>query len=196
MAEHRFGEPTERFHSWFEEAKQKEIDLPEAMSLATVGEGGRPSSRMVLLKDADARGFVFYTNLDSRKGTEIRANPHAALLFHWKSLKRQVRIEGRIEEVSAEEADAYFDSRTRGAQIGAWASAQSSVLEGRFDLEKRVAQFTAKFGLGKIERPPFWTGLRVVPDRFEFWTEGNFRLHDRLVYIRDGEGWRTVRLFP
>ena len=196
MAEHRLGEPTERFHAWFEEAKRKESDLPEAMSVATVGENGRPATRMVLLKDADERGFVFYTNLESRKGLEIKANPFAALLFHWKSLKRQVRIEGRIEEVSAEDADAYFASRARGAQIGAWASAQSRPLEGSFELEKRVAQYTAKFGIGRIERPAFWTGLRVVPDRLEFWTEGSFRLHDRLVYVRDGDGWRTERLFP
>lgn len=196
MAEHRSSEPIERFHTWFEEAKQKESSLPEAMSVATVDADGRPSTRMVLLKEADRRGFVFYTNLESRKGTELAARPHAALLFHWKSLKRQVRIEGRVEQIAAEEADAYFASRDRGAQIGAWASTQSRPMEGRFELEKRVAQFTAKFGLGRIERPSFWTGLRVVPERIEFWTEGNFRLHDRLVYTRDGDGWRTERLFP
>lgn len=196
MAEHRFSEPLDRFRGWYEEAKQKEPSLPDAMSLATVGADGRPSTRMVLLKEADQRGFVFYTNMESRKAREMTENRFAALLFHWKSLQRQVRIEGAIEEISAEEADAYFASRTRGAQIGAWASTQSRPMESRFELEKRVAQFTAKFGLGRIERPPFWSGFRVVPDRFEFWTEGSFRLHDRLVYIPDGDGWRTERLFP
>ena len=143
-----------------------------------------------------SRGFVFYTNLNSRKGSEIQANDHVALLFHWKSLKRQIRIEGPAVPVSDEEADAYFATRDRGAQIGAWASDQSAPMSGRFDLEKKVAEFTAKFGVGKIARPPFWSGLRVVPDRFEFWSDGRFRLHDRLIYIRGGDAWQTERLFP
>jgi len=196
MAEESKVAPLDRFRTWFEEAKRAEPDLPEAMSLATVGADGRPATRMVLLKAADDSGFVFYTNLESRKGTELSAHPHAALLFHWKSLKRQIRIEGGVEPVSGEEADAYFATRDRGAQIGAWASSQSRPMSGRFDLEKRVAQFTARFGVGRIERPEFWSGFRVVPDRFEFWTEGRFRLHTRLIYIRDGEGWRTEHLFP
>ncbi len=188
--------PLEQFRAWFEEAKTTESLLPEAMSVASVGADGRPSSRMVLLKEADERGFVFYTNLGSRKGQEIGANASVALLFHWKSLKRQIRIEGNAEPVADEEADAYFASRDRGAQIGAWASDQSQPMEGRFDLEKRVAQFTAKFGIAKIDRPPFWSGLRVVPDRYEFWNDGRFRLHERLIYIRDGGDWRTERLYP
>ena len=188
--------PLDQFHEWFEEAKVAEPALPEAMSVASVDAEGRPSSRMVLLKHADERGFVFYTNLESRKGVEITKNAHVALLFHWKSLKRQVRIEGPAEPVSAEEADAYFASRDRGAQIGAWASDQSRAMEGRFDLEKRVAQFTAKFGVGTVDRPPFWSGYRVVPARMEFWSDGRFRLHDRLVYTRDGDSWQTERLFP
>ena len=188
--------PLEQFRAWFEEAKTTESLLPEAMSVASVGADGRPSSRMVLLKEADERGFVFYTNLGSRKGQEIGANAYVALLFHWKSLKRQIRIEGNAEPVANEEADTYFASRDRGAQIGAWASDQSQPMEGRFDLEKRVAQFTAKFGIAKIDRPPFWSGLRVVPDRYEFWNDGRFRLHERLIYIRNGGGWRTERLYP
>ena len=188
--------PIDLFLEWFEEAKSAELVLPEAMSVASVGADGRPSSRMVLLKDADPRGFVFYTNLNSRKGSEIQANDHVALLFHWKSLKRQIRIEGPAVPVSDEEADAYFATRDRGAQIGAWASDQSAPMSGRFDLEKKVAEFAAKFGVGKIARPPFWSGLRVVPDRFEFWSDGRFRLHDRLIYINDGDSWQTERLFP
>ena len=188
--------PVSHFNEWFEDAKQSESVLPEAMSVASVGPDGRPSTRMVLLKQVDEAGFVFYTNLQSRKGDEISTNAHVALLFHWKSLKRQIRIEGLSEPVTDAEADAYFASRDRGAQIGAWASDQSRVMTGRFDLEKRVAQFTAKFGVSKIERPPFWSGFRVVPNRLEFWSDGHFRLHERLIYVKDGEDWRTERLFP
>ena len=188
--------PVSHFNEWFEDAKQSESVLPEAMSVASVGSDGRPSTRMVLLKQADEAGFVFYTNLQSRKGDEISTNAYVALLFHWKSLKRQIRIEGPSEPVTNAEADAYFASRDRGAQIGAWASDQSRVMTGRFDLEKRVAQFTAKFGVSKIERPPFWSGFRVVPDRLEFWSDGHFRLHERFIYVKDGEDWRTERLFP
>ena len=188
--------PVSHFNEWFEDAKQSESVLPEAMSVASVGPDGRPSTRMVLLKQVDEAGFVFYTNLQSRKGDEISTNAHVALLFHWKSLKRQIRIEGLSEPVTDAEADAYFASRDRGAQIGAWASDQSRVMTGRFDLEKRVAQFTAKFGVSKIERPPFWSGFRVVPNRLEFWSDGHFRLHERLIYVKDGEDWRSERLFP
>lgn len=166
------------------------------MALATADTAGRPSVRMVLLKEADERGFVFYTNLESRKGVELLANTHAALMFHWKSLHRQVRIEGRTELVSDEEADAYFASRDRGAQIGAWASEQSRPMAGRFGLEKRVAQFTAKHAIGTVPRPAFWSGFRVRPDRIEFWNEGKFRLHERDVFIRNDDSWRKERLFP
>jgi pyridoxamine 5'-phosphate oxidase len=189
-------DPISRFLEWFEEAKRREPELPEAMALATADPAGAPSVRMVLLKDVDRRGFVFYTNLDSRKGRELTANGKAALLFHWKSLHRQVRVEGPAEPVADAEADAYFASRDRGAQIGAWASEQSRVLTGRLDLEKRVAKFAAQFGLGKVPRPPFWSGYRIVPERIEFWSEGSFRLHDREVYTRSGDGWRIERLYP
>ena len=189
-------DPVSLFHDWFEKAKGNEDSLPEAMSVASVAPDGRPSTRMVLLKHADVHGFVFYTNLSSRKGHEITANSYVALLFHWKSLKRQLRIEGIAEPVTDEEADDYFSSRDRGAQIGAWASDQSSPMESRFDLEKRVAQYTAKFGISKVDRPPFWSGFRVVPDRYEFWNEGQFRLHERLIYQKEGTNWRTERLFP
>lgn len=189
-------DPIRRFLDWFEEAKRREPDLPNAMALATASAGGAPSVRMVLLKDVDRRGFVFYTNLESRKAGELDAAGHAALLFHWKSLRRQVRVEGRAERVGDAEADAYFATRDRGAQIGAWASEQSRVMEGRHDLEKRVAKFAARFGLGTVPRPPFWSGYRVVPERIEFWSEGRFRLHEREVFIRSGDTWRTERLYP
>jgi pyridoxamine 5'-phosphate oxidase len=189
-------DPIHRFLGWFEEAKRREPDVPDAMALATVDAAGVPSVRMVLLKDVDRRGFVFYTNLESRKGRELGAGGSAALLFHWKSLHRQVRIEGRAEPVAEAEADAYFATRDRGAQIGAWASDQSRIMEGRHDLEKRVAKFAAQFGFGKVPRPPFWSGYRVVPERIEFWSEGRFRLHEREVYIKNGAGWRMDRLYP
>ena len=189
-------DPVSLFHNWFEKAKGVEVSLPEAMSVASVAKDGRPSTRMVLLKHADEHGFVFYTNLTSRKGAEITANSYVALLFHWKSLTQQIRIEGIAEPVLDKEADNYFASRDRGAQIGAWASDQSSPMENRFDLEKRVAQFTAKFGIAKVDRPPFWSGFRVIPERYEFWSEGQFRLHERLVYQKEGTNWRTERLFP
>lgn len=187
--------PLALFYVWFDDAKQREPD-PTAMAVATVDGEGRPSSRMVLLKGADERGFVFYTNLESRKGRDLTARPWAALLFYWRSLGRQVRVEGRVEQVSDAEADEYFATRPRGAQIGAWASLQSRAMTGRFDLERRVAEYAAKFGFGRVPRPEIWSGLRIVPDRYEFWQEGAFRLHDRTSYRRAGDRWQIEKLYP
>ncbi|PIW26159.1 MAG: pyridoxamine 5'-phosphate oxidase [Rhodospirillales bacterium CG15_BIG_FIL_POST_REV_8_21_14_020_66_15] len=189
-------DPIEKFRTWLGEAEAKEISNPNAMALATANAAGRPSVRMVLLKDVDDQGFVFYTNLESRKGGELQENPFAALCFYWKTLERQVRVEGPIKPVEAAEADAYFASRHRSSRIGAWASKQSRPMKTRFDLEKRVAEFTARFHVGAVPRPEFWSGFRVVPERIEFWTEGAFRLHERIVYHCTDSGWETERLFP
>jgi pyridoxamine 5'-phosphate oxidase len=190
------ADPLETFAAWLEEAKAKEPNDPTAMALATVGADGMPSLRMVLLKGFDAQGFVFYTNLGSRKGQQLETTAKAALCLHWKSLRRQIRVEGEVEPVSDAEADAYFESRPRDSQIGAWASRQSEPLEGRFVLERRIAKYAAKFGVSKVPRPPFWSGFRILPQRIEFWRDGAFRLHDRLVYHRGSDGWTTERLFP
>ena len=190
------SDPIELFDTWFAEASEKEPNDPNAMALATVGPDGMPSVRMVLLKQVDRDGFVFYTNYESRKGRQILGHPKAALLFHWKSLRRQVRVEGPVDQVTDEEADAYFASRSKQSQIGAWASQQSRPLEGRFALEKRVAQFAGKYGLGKVPRPPYWSGFRLSPTMIEFWSDGAFRLHDRLVYSRQDAGWSTQQLYP
>jgi len=190
------ADPVALFRSWFAEAEKSEPSDPSAVALGTATQCGLPSVRMVLLKDVDERGFTFYTNLESRKGRELASNPNAAMCFHWKSLRRQVRVEGHVVNVDDAEADAYFASRHRLSRIGAWASKQSQPLAGRFELEKRVAEYTAKFAVGEIPRPDFWSGFRLVPDRIEFWSDVKFRLHDRIVYHRDDDGWTTERLFP
>lgn len=185
------------FGQWFNEAKKAEIDVPDAMSVSSVSADGRPSSRMVLLKDFSPEGFVFYTNYTSRKGLEIQNNGYVSLLFHWKSLKRQVRIEGIAEPVSDGEADAYFKSRHRDSRIGAWASKQSQPMEGRFEFEKRIAKYAAKYAVGDIPRPEFWSGFRVKPDLIEFWQDRKFRLHDRHLYkLSEDETWTLETLYP
>jgi pyridoxamine 5'-phosphate oxidase len=189
-------DPIARFQAWLAEAEQSEPHDATAMALASVDGAGMPNVRMVLLKGVDDRGFVFYTNFESAKGEELLANPKAALCFHWKSLRRQVRIQGAIETVSDAEADAYFASRAKDSQIGAWASQQSRPLPDRFALEKAVARYAAKHGLGTVPRPPYWSGFRLAHERIEFWTDKPFRLHDREVFTRSGSGWTTEKLFP
>ncbi|HYC63722.1 MAG TPA: pyridoxamine 5'-phosphate oxidase [Reyranellaceae bacterium] len=192
------ADPLDLFAEWYDEAKKSEPNDPDAMALATVGPDGTPAARMVLLKGYDKDGFVFYTNCDSRKGQHLTAHPKAALLFHWKSLRRQVRLEGPVARTTDAEADAYFATRQRGSQIGAWASTQSRPLESRFALEKRVAEFTARHAIGTVPRPPYWSGFRLQPTLIEFWRDGAFRLHDRLEYSRAAAGapWSTRTLYP
>jgi pyridoxamine 5'-phosphate oxidase len=196
-------DPFGLFETWFGEAQASEINDPNAMAVATVDGDGLPNVRMVLLKGMDeagvpGRGFVFYTNFEGTKGREILANPKVALLFHWKSLRKQIRIRGTVTVVSDSEADAYYASRARLSRIGAWASQQSRPLEGKFALEAQVAKYTAKFGIGEIPRPPYWSGFRIMPVEIEFWREAAFRLHDRVVFHRGTETspWTTTRLFP
>lgn len=191
--------PFTLFADWFADAQAKEMNDPNGAAVATVDANGMPNVRMVLVKSADDTGFVFYTNLESQKGRELAANPRAALLYHWKSLRRQVRVQGPVERVSDAEADAYFATRPRDSQIGAWASAQSRPMEGRFVFEREIAKYAAKFGFGKVPRPQHWSGFRLVPQHFEFWSDRPFRLHDRLVFMRSDlkeNAWRKERLFP
>jgi pyridoxamine 5'-phosphate oxidase len=188
-------DPLERFNAWLQAAKDSSNEEPTAMALATSDASGKPSVRMVLLKAVDRRGFVFYTNLDSPKAAALRENPRAELCFFW-APKRQVRVSGRVEPVSPDEADAYFATRPRLSQLGAWASRQSQPLGAYAELERAVAACALRFGVGAVTRPPNWSGFRVVPDRIEFWEQRPFRLHNRVVCIRDGEGWREQNLFP
>ena len=193
------SEPFERFTELLAVARdvgEERLPEPTAFALGTVGAGGQPSVRILLLKGVDERGFVFYTNYESRKGTELLAHPLAAMCFHWQPLERQVRVEGRVVPVGADEADAYFASRARGSQIGAWASRQSQRMEHADALQRRVEEVEARFAGGDVPRPPHWSGFRLVPARIEFWHNMPSRLHERLVYARDGDGWRTAVLYP
>jgi pyridoxamine 5'-phosphate oxidase len=189
-------DPHALFEDWLAEARRSEPNDPSAMAVATADAEGRPSVRMVLMKGHDARGVVFYTNLDSRKGGELAANPNAALLFHWKSLRRQVRIEGAVEPVSEQEADVYFASRARDSQLGAWASDQSRPLDSRATFEARYEEAEGRFEGRDVPRPPRWSGWRVVPERIEFWSDRPHRLHERRLFVRDGGGWREGLLYP
>ncbi|ACK50057.1 pyridoxamine 5'-phosphate oxidase [Methylocella silvestris BL2] len=191
-------EPFDLFDAWFAEARKAELNDPEAMALASVDADGLPDVRMVLLKEASPAGFVFYSNAESAKGRELAANPKAAAVMHWKSLRRQVRFRGAATQVSGAEADAYFASRARESRIGAWASQQSRPLESRFALEKAVAKYALRYAVGEIPRPPYWTGYRIAPVQIEFWSDGAFRLHDRIVFRRDSidAPWRKERLYP
>lgn len=192
------AEPFALFAAWLKDAAASEVNDAEAMALATVDPGGMPNVRMVLLKGAGPSGFVFYTNCQSAKGEELLASPKAALCFHWKSLRRQVRVRGPVEPVSREEADAYYASRPRGSRIGAWASQQSRALESRFALEKAVAAYTARYAIGDIPRPDYWSGFRLTPLEIEFWHDRPFRLHDRVRFRRPSpaEPWTKTRLYP
>lgn len=190
------ADPIVQFGRWFANAEAADLIEPTAMTLATVGAGGRPSARMVLLKGFDERGFVFYTNYESRKAGELDGNPAAALVFWWGALQRQVRVEGAVERVHREESEAYFRSRPLGSRLGAWASAQSQVIAGRAELEERLEELTARYGDGDVPLPPFWGGYRVRPEVVEFWQGRPNRLHDRLRYRRTPGGWEIDRLSP
>jgi len=189
-------DPIAFFIKWFEEAKEAGILLPEAMTLATATVDGIPSARMMLLKAADQKGFVFFTNYESRKGDELADNPRAAIVLYWPILERQVRVEGPISKLTEDESFAYFRSRPRGSRIGAWASEQSRVLRTRAEVKRRVKEFDAKYPSNDVPLPPFWGGYRLIPERIEFWQGKLDRLHDRLRYEREGDGWRVVRLYP
>ena len=190
-------DPIALFSRWLAEAAEGEPNDPNAMALATVDASGQPSVRMVLLKEHGPEGFVFYTNRESRKGAALAANPRAALLFHWKSLRRQVRIEGRVERVDDAASDAYFASRPRDSQIGAWASDQSRPMASRAEFLARIAKYAAKYAIGPVPRPPHWGGYRIVPERIEFWVDRRSRLHERTIYTPDGTGgWTTEVIYP
>ena len=191
-------DPLALFAAWMADAEAHEPNDPNAMTLGTVDASGLPNVRMVLLKGVEDGKFIFYTNLESAKGQELEACPKAALCFHWKSLRRQIRLRGLIKQVGDTEADAYFASRSKGSRIGAWASRQSRTLESRFALEKAVAKFTAKYGLGKVPRPPHWSGFQLNPQEIEFWHDRPFRLHDRIIFSRnsENEAWSKARLYP
>lgn len=192
------NDPFALFAEWMKDAEKSEPNDPNAMALSTVDEEGLPNVRMVLLKDFDDKGFVFYTNYESQKGQEIQATMKAAVMWHWKSLRRQVRVRGLVEKVTAAEADAYFNSRPKDSRIGAWASAQSRPLEGRFALETSVAMYAAKYAIGTVPRPPHWSGFRILPLSIEFWHDRPFRLHDRVVFRRENQsaGWTKAKLYP
>lgn len=192
------SEPFELFANWLEEASRSEPNDPNAVALGSVDKEGMPHVRMVLLKGFDTDGFVFYTNFESQKGQEILNSMKAAMCFHWKTLRRQVRIRGPVEIVSEAEADAYYDTRPRGSRIGAWASKQSRPLESRFALEKAVAEYTARYAIGAIPRPSHWSGFRIRPTSIEFWHDRPFRLHDRVVFTRKtpDDGWEKTKLYP
>jgi pyridoxamine 5'-phosphate oxidase len=190
------ADPFARFARWYAEAEASEPSDPNAMTVVTATPDGRPSARTILLKGVDPRGFVFYTNKESRKSDELAGNPHIALLFYWKSLGRQIRIEGEVEAVTDAEADAYFASRLRISRLGAWASQQSRPLDARTTLERRLAEYEAKYPGDDIPRPPYWSGYRVLPRRFEFWQNMDYRLHDRTIYDRTTDGWTMGKLFP
>ena len=192
------NDPFVLFAEWMRDAEKSEPNDPNAMALSTVDEEGLPNVRMVLLKDFDEKGFVFYTNFESQKGQEIQATMKAAVLFHWKSLRRQIRVRGLVEKVTPAEADAYFNSRPRDSRIGAWASAQSRPIEGRFALETAVAMYAAKYAIGTVPRPPHWSGFRILPLSIEFWHDRPFRLHDRVVFRRENQtaDWTKAKLYP
>ena len=191
-------DPLALFEAWLEEARKTEPNEANAMAIATADAGGNPDVRMVLLKEATHQGFVFYTNTESAKGRELESNPRIAILFHWKTQRRQIRVRGPVTRVSDEEADAYFATRAKDSQIGAWASQQSRPMEGRWAFEKEIAKYAAKYALQKVPRPPYWSGFRVTPLEYEFWRVRPFRLHDRLVERRADANapWTTERLFP